>query len=113
MMTKQQETDLIQKTINSLPDSYLRSILISEYDAIEGAISDDFGFIDLAGTMAQVIEGRQELIDLQKRKTALEQDLRAAAERYNQIVREFTSIERTVSQLNGDAQICKKVFTLI
>ena len=55
MLSKDEEKALLARTIEGLPDGYLRDILESERAAIEHAIDLDVAFLGLDGLLATTI----------------------------------------------------------
>jgi len=88
-MTKTEERELLTKTIDALPDSYLRDILITETPAIIRAIDNDLGFIDLAGHERAARQAYHEAMIARKALTETNQQIAQARQQLKDVEREI------------------------
>lgn len=100
-MTKSDEKELFRLIVSGCPDGYVKDILSGITNDVINAIDSDFGFIDLRGMIAQVIEARQELETLQKQIREAQQSAIAAQYELSSIQRQTELARETARDLGS------------
>lgn len=75
-LSKFEEKIMLEDMIRSVPDGYVRDILLGVQNEINNAIDSDFGFITLSERFAEITEHRAAIETLTIQKRNLESDIR-------------------------------------
>lgn len=96
-MTKAQEKQLLQNTINTLPDGYVRDILADAKLEIERAIDSDFGFIPMRQRVNEMLDHAKAMAEATAKLHALKNEIW-------EMERTRTRLDNGINQLRSTAR---------